>query len=251
MKWEHHKKWILNDGEDFRIIVERKPGHPGLVVDGPYEWSVSVLIYPDHWRFPTINDDVNGYRSGLRGGPFRGGNPLVSTYFTHLGAVSCFEIEVGYSHLGDPKFAYMATRKDAAIIFRDAKKLFRWMAEPAPSVPDKSDAKPRVDAAFTPGPWRIVSNRGPGTTEIFSTKGALVEFWQRGPEGRARTMANAHLMSSSPEMLAMLKEVLEADMAALAKQKETSPNLDELPGIDGEQRLGRLRELIAQAEGRS
>jgi hypothetical protein len=122
----HAEEWTIR-GLNYCIVVRRHNVEPSGG-DGPYRWCVYAYVYPMHRLFPSMHQES---RTGLRpyaSMPLHGGCTLRRV---HMGTFAVESIQVGgdYNHLHDTAYTWMATREDAAPVFRDAFNLWNHFHE--------------------------------------------------------------------------------------------------------------------------
>ena len=123
---KHADEWTIR-AVKYCIVVRRHSVEPSGG-DGPHRWCVYAYVYPMHRLFPAMHQQLDTWREPYASLPLHGGCSLRQV---HMGAFAVASIQVGadYSHLHDTAFTWMATRDEAAEVFRDAYRLWNHLHE--------------------------------------------------------------------------------------------------------------------------
>lgn len=131
LKWKHADEWKCH-GKDFIVMVHRHHSespqyHQPFADEGPHRWCVYAFIYPKHPHFAEINGD-DWHQESVCRMPLHCG---VSYLMRHWDGEHNTSVQIGcdYNHIDDNRYTHMETKDDAAPVFRDAEKLFRWLAD--------------------------------------------------------------------------------------------------------------------------
>lgn len=98
---------------------------------GPHRWCVYAYIYPSHPHFKAFDGTETMWQSAATAMPGHGDPSLVRVHTGPKPTYYAGSYQVGwdYNHLHDWSYTQMETPEDALSVFRDADRLFDWLAE--------------------------------------------------------------------------------------------------------------------------
>ena len=137
--WRHVEHWH-REGPDFFIRVShhtrgtwREALPFGSDPDGGQLWCVYAFIYPNHPHFAAFDGTEDMWQEATYAMPLHGGCTFCELHCGPDGKQLSYQVGADYSHLHDDHFTRMRTPDEAAAVFRDAEKLFDWLATCQPA----------------------------------------------------------------------------------------------------------------------
>lgn len=124
--WDKKDEWWKH-GKNFLVVVKHHTAGVSEIDRSDYghRWNVYAYIYPDHPHFAKF-EGPQMWQDAACAMPLHGG-PSFLRYPMFDGKVTAVHVGCDYHHLHDDDFTRMATAGEAAEVFADAERLYKWL----------------------------------------------------------------------------------------------------------------------------